>query len=147
MIEFNVEWHGHAIAGAVRAHFNPACDVVIARTEGMRLLGGVIYQGYTGVSIRAHVAGFYQHWINRDLLWVCFYYPFNQLKCNVMFGEVPSNNKKALAFDRKLGFKDYARIEGVFPDADLIVLRMTREECRWLRITPRSIASSDGQQG
>src|SRR5690606_5638427 len=119
VIRFNDPEDGHAIATAAGCTFNPAVDQVIARVEdlgeGAELLGGVIYQNYTGSSIACHVAGFVDHWINRDLLWVCFDYPFNQLGCKYIFGQVPSYNSKALDFDTKLGFKEVTRIPDVFP--------------------------------
>jgi hypothetical protein len=39
---------------------------------------------------------------------------------------------KALDFNRKLGFIEEARIAGVFRDADLVIMSMRREDCRWL---------------
>ena len=68
------------------------------------------------------------------MLWITFDYPFNQLGVKKLIGQVPSSNLKALEFDKKLGFKEEARISDVFPDGDLIVLSMRREDCRWLKI-------------
>lgn len=136
MIRFNHAEDGHAIAAAAGCTFNAAVDVVIARFE-KKLLGGVIYQNYTGTSINCHMAGFEPNWINKDLLWICFDYPFNQLGCKYMFGQVPSCNSKALDFDTKLGFTELTRIPGVFPNGELVVLRMAREDCRYLRLRPR----------
>lgn len=139
MIVFNNEEYGHLIAQASGTAFNPAVDACIAREEDGVLLGGVIYQNYTGASIAMHVAGFDEHWVNIDMLWVCFHYPFVRLGCNKVFGQVPASNSKALEFDLKLGFKEVARIEDVFPDGDLIVVAMKREDCRWLRLKPRGL--------
>jgi hypothetical protein len=149
MINFNVEWQGHAIAEAAGAFFNPICDVVIARTEGARLFGGAVYQGFTGASIGMHTAGFVDNWVNRDLLWVCFHYPFVQLGCSKVLGTVASYNHKALAFDMRLGFKEEAVITGTYPDGNTIVMGMRRDDCRWLGIKPASLQegkSSNGQQ-
>ena len=112
--------------------YNPESHVVISRDEDGKLLGGVIYQAYNKASIVIHVAGFVPRWLNRDLLWMAFHYPFEQLGVSKLFTQTPSNNHKALDFNTNLGFKDEARIEGVFPDADLIVRSMRREDCRWL---------------
>ena len=139
MIEFNVTWQGYAIASAAGTHFNPDTDIVIARTEHQRLLGGVVFQKFTGASIRMHMASFDPHAMNRDILWVVFHYPFAQLGCSVLLGEIPSGNTKALDINRRLGFKEVARIEGAYPDGDLVVMAMRREDCRWLDLKPRSI--------
>jgi RimJ/RimL family protein N-acetyltransferase len=73
------------------------------------------------------------------MIWVCFNYPFVQLGCSKLFGQVPASNRKALEFDLKLGFIEEARVKDVFPDGDLIVIAMKREDCRWLKLKPRSL--------
>lgn len=125
--------HARAIAKEAGCFFNPECDHVISRSENGKLLGGVIFQGYTGASIGIHVGSFDPRWLNKDMLWIAFHYPFDQLGVQKLFGQIPSDNRKALDFNNKLGFKEEARIAGVFPDADLVVMSMRREECRWLK--------------
>ena len=50
-----------------------------------------------------------------------------------IFGTVPSKNAKALKFDEHIGFKEVARISGVFGEGeDCVVMEMSREDCRWL---------------
>lgn len=136
MLEFNNPAHGFAIAEGAGVAFNPAVDQVIANVRNGRLAGGVIYNGYTGASINLHTYGSDPKWASRDMLWITFHYPFEQLGCRKMFGQVPANNAHALDFDLKLGFKIEARIKDVFPDEDLIVVSMVREDCRWLKIKP-----------
>jgi RimJ/RimL family protein N-acetyltransferase len=132
MITVGHEGETKIIAEAAGTIANPACDFSIVRVEDGRLLGGVIYQGYTGASIRMHAAGFVPRWVDKDMLWMAFHYPFEQLGCGKVLGFVHSTNLKALDFNRKLGFKEEARITGVFRDADLVIMTMRREDCRWL---------------
>ena len=138
IVEFNNVAHGHAIAEAAGSHYNPISDIVISRALKGVLLGGAVYQNYTGRSIAIHTAGFTPKWISRDLLWLCFHYPFAQLACEYIFGQVPAHNLKALAFNHKMGFKEIARIADVFPEGDLVVMRMHRDECRYLKQRKRS---------
>lgn len=138
MIVLNRKDHGYEIAKGAGCSFNPAVDTVISRERDGRLLGGVIYQNYTGASIGMHVASFEDGWMNRELLWVCFHYPLVQLGCSSVLGTVPASNTKALEFDKKLGFKEVARVPAVFPDGDLVIVAMRREECRWLNLKPSS---------
>lgn len=148
MIESNNLEHGHAIAQASGGHYNPAVDVVLSRTSHAgKLLGGVIYQGYTRQSICVHMAGFIPNWINRDLLWISFQYPFVQLGCNKMFGQIPSTNMRSLALSTRLGFREVTRIDGVFPDGDLVVMEMNKSECRWLDLRKPRDTSLDEPQG
>jgi RimJ/RimL family protein N-acetyltransferase len=133
--------HGHRIAQEAGFVYNPASDQVIARVENGELLGGVTYTGYTGASIQLHMAGFRHGWANRDFLWMAFDYPFNQLGCRKVFGQVPETNTLALEIDQKLGFKIIAKIEDVFPDGACIVLALAREDCRWLKLKPRNLVA------
>lgn len=139
MIEFNNAEHGHLIAKHAGSIFNPVADTVISRVERGEFRGGVIYNNYTGASINLHVYGVYPDWVNRDMLWICFHYPFVQLGCKKVFAQVPANNTRSLDFELKLGFKIEARIADVFPDEDLIVVSMRREDCRWLKIRPNGV--------
>lgn len=131
--------HGHTIARHAGSVFNPAVDVVIARVHDGEFRGGVIYNNYTGASINLHVYGVDPNWVNRDMLWIAFHYPFVQLGCKKVFAQVPANNTRSLDFELKLGFKIEARIADVFPDEDLIVVSMRREECRWLGLRPSGV--------
>jgi len=132
LVEFNNFAHGHAIAKEAGTSFNPLSDIVIARTMNGELIGGCVYQNYTGKSIGIHVSGFKPGWISRDLLWICFHYPFIQLGCEYLFGLAPAFNLKAVEFNRKMGFTEVTRIEHVFPEGDMVVFRMHRDECRFL---------------
>jgi len=125
------------IAAAAPCVYSPEHDICIARFKGDRLLGGVIYQGYTGASIEMHVAGFDPHWLSRNMLWAVFSYPFIQLGCLKVIGRVNVSDSRALEFDLKLGFIVEARISDVYPDGDLFILTVRRDDCHWLRLAPR----------
>lgn len=141
MIVFGGHEHGRRISERAGTIYNPAADQVIARVEDGELIGGVTYTGYTGASIHMHMAGFKEGWANRMMLWVGFDYPFNQLGCNKVFGQVPESNASALEIDLKLGFKIEAKIEGVFPDGACYVLALAREDCRWLKMKPPNLVA------
>jgi RimJ/RimL family protein N-acetyltransferase len=141
IVEGNHE-HGHILAKDAGVYFNPVCDKVIASTNGEKLLGGVIYQGFTQASIGIHCASYSPYWFNRDMFWIVFNYPFEQLNVAKLIGQVPSRNLKSLEFCLKLGFKEETRVADVFPDGeDLLVLSMRREDCRWLKLKPRGAHS------
>jgi RimJ/RimL family protein N-acetyltransferase len=134
---------GEAIALAAGCYYNPFVDRVICHHKGNTRLGGIIYSGFTGESIAAHSASWDPHWINRDMIFMCFDYPFNQLGVKRMFGQVPEDNQQALEFNKKMGFKPVARIEGVYRhNIACIVMCLEREDCRLLGVKPRSIKSN-----
>lgn len=145
----NIE-HGDKVMESIDSLFSQISMQVISREENDTLLAAVVYENYTGEggSIEAHIGSFGPRWLNRDFLYIIFDYPFNQLKCKQAFVRVKSKNEKSLNWCRSLGFKDYVTIEDVFPDDDMILLRMKRDECRYLNIKPRTIKSkrtTDGQ--
>lgn len=137
MIRLNNRNDAWSIAREAGVVYNPAADVVIARVDDAGLLGGVIYQNYTRESISMHVAGFTRTWLNRDMLWAAFQYPFGQLHCARVFLQIPETNVKSLEFAQNLGFKIVTKIDGVFSDGACVVLRLDKDECRWLSIQPR----------
>jgi hypothetical protein len=147
MIVFNDLEHGYKIADAIPRILNPMADKVISRTaEDGRLLGGVIYEGMTSNNIFMHQAGFEKTWMSPDLLWVLFDYPFHQLDLGKVCGTIPSSKPELLEFNLRLGFSVECVIKDAYKDGDLIVLSMRREECRWLRIKPKSIKRGDTLQ-
>lgn len=110
----------------------PGDSVTMGLAEHGRLIGGVLFDHYNGRSIAMHVAGEGRKWLNREFIRACFSYVFEQLGVHKVIGMVPSTNTDALRFDYKLGFIKEATIEDAVPDGDLILLTMTRDQCRWL---------------
>ena len=90
------------------------------------------YEDYNGASLRMHVAGEGQ-WMTKEFLWFSFYYPFEQLQIKKIIGLVDSNNHKALRLDKHLGMVHEATIKDGVPNGDLLILTMTKEQCRYLK--------------
>jgi len=138
MITYDSHW-GPLIARKAGTHFNPECDVVVGRIRYTPdadevLMGGSIFQNFTHESIAIHVAAWEPHWINRELLFHTFAYPFLQLGVQRIFGQVPEDKPDVLAFDLNLGFREIARIPKVFQGGvDDIIVCMEKAECRFLR--------------
>lgn len=138
MIVFDDKAHGATLAAAIPRCFNPSVDKVISRVDDDgRLLGGVIYDNYTRNCVFIHQAGFSKRWLTGDMLWVAFDYPFNQLKVHKLAGTIPSSKPWLLKFNQRMGFREECRIKDAYPDGDMIVLTMTRDECPWLKLKPK----------
>lgn len=117
----------------------------IALSEYGQLIAGVLYDEYNGTSIRMHVAAIGLRWMTKEYLWMCFHYPFEQLKVKKIIGLVGSGNEKAIEFDEHLGFQLEHSIEDAHRDGALLVYTMTREQCRFLRIkNGRKILTTSG---
>lgn len=149
MIHIDNHEHGERLMEQIGADFSPVTMEVISRTENGVLLGGAIYENYTGKggSVLAHVAGLEPNWLNRDLLWIMFDYPFVQLDCKQAFGQVKAKNEEARRFNKSLGWEEIFTLEDVYPDDDVILVRMKRENCRFLKLKPKTIARRTADNG
>jgi hypothetical protein len=129
--------NGVRIAGVVHTNYTHGIDHNIARVKNGRLLGGIVYQSYTGSCVELNMAAFDPHWGCRDLIWAIFAYPFIQLNCSKIIARVKDKNQRALRLITNVGFTEESRIKDAFPDGELVVLSMLREDCKWLQmITP-----------
>lgn len=126
---------GAWVAERVRASCGWANYEAIGLEKDGRLIAGVVFDSYVaGARCCMHVAGDGKTWLNREYLWFCFHYAFEQMGCKVVIGLVNADNDDALRFDRHIGFKEVARIPDGAGDCDLVVLAMQRKTCRWLNM-------------
>lgn len=140
--EFNNLEHGYLIADTIPRIFNPHADQVISRVdEDGRLLGGVIYEGLISNCVFMHQGSHAKNWMSKDMLWLLFDYPFNQLRVGKVCGTISSAKPELLHFNQRLGFRVEATIKDAYKDGDLLVMSMTRDECRWLKVKPTTIRS------
>jgi hypothetical protein len=96
---------------------------------------GIMYDGWTGVngSVMMHSRCDNPKATSKKFYWMIFDYPFNQLKvrrCTVM---VHIENHHAIEINKRLGFSYEATLKDYFPDGDAIIMKMTREECKWIK--------------
>ena len=103
----------------------------IGQIDETRIVGCVGFDNYNGASCMMHVAG-EGNWCTRSLLWAAFDYPFNVMRCKVVFGLVPSGNQVAIHFNKRLGFKVLDIIHDAHPDGALVLMAMRSDECRYL---------------
>jgi RimJ/RimL family protein N-acetyltransferase len=139
MIIFNNWDHGHRIMDECQGTFTPGLDVCIGREKDGELLGGVVYTGHTGASCQMHQWGSTPKWINIDMLWVAFHYPFMQLDYRCILGLVRAKNEATIRENLKHGFKEVARVKYVYPGDDLVLMQLLKEDCRWLKLKPREL--------
>jgi RimJ/RimL family protein N-acetyltransferase len=108
------------------------------------LIAGVLYDYHNGKrgSIFMHVAANGAYWLDRNYLWACFHYPFEQLQCRTVIGLVEDTNLQARRFDEHLGFTLNAVIPEGHPEGDLLIYTMRKQDCRWLKESSRGQAQS-----
>lgn len=98
------------------------------------LVAGIVCNNYNGSNATAHIA---VEKPGKDMiaLFRAFCeYAFNHCKLRRITGMVPSDMPDVLEFDRHLGFEYEFLMKDAGPDgADLHVLVMRPETCRWLK--------------
>jgi hypothetical protein len=109
----------------------------IGQTYDGKLIGGIMYDGYTGTNIGMHSRCDDPAHVTRKFYWMIFDYPFNQLGVEKVRGIVSSANLEAQRIDEKLGFIRETTLSGYFPDGDAIIYVMPRSQCRWLALGER----------
>lgn len=98
------------------------------------LIAGVVYNEYNHVNINMHVAAVGANWMTREYLWMCFDYPFNQLKVKRISAFIEDENEDAIGFDEHLGFQYETRMKDAYVNGDILIYVMRREDCRFLDI-------------
>lgn len=141
--KFRVPLNGQddLVGGWVTAHAGgswfPGRGRAIGLIDNLGIAAGVIFEGFSGTNVYMHVAAradLKKRWLTRKYLWMCFHYPFVQLKCRRVTASVSSANKDCLKFVQALGFVHEATLEGAAKDGDLLVyvLWATSERVQFL---------------
>jgi len=99
-----------------------------------QLIAGVVYNHFSSMDVCMHVGAINgKRWLTKSFLLEAFHYPFVQLGKNRVTALVARKNKTTGRFVRDLGFNYEGKLRKHYPNDDLIVYGMLREECRWIR--------------
>ncbi len=104
---------------------------MLSRPEHVAVAVG--YNGFVGKTCCMHVVITRPELVTPRVVRRAFEYPFEKADCVAVIALVDSDNAAALRFDTRLGFREVDRIPGGGITGDLVVMRMLRSECRWLR--------------
>lgn len=115
--------------------WHPGRGVTIGLWEdGVGPIAGQIYEAHNGASIIGHLAGEGRKWMNREFLWFCFHYPFEQLGVQKVIGPIYSSNLEARKLVEHMGFSLEATLKDAAPKGDLLLYTITKDACRWLKL-------------
>lgn len=105
----------------------------IGQTIDGRLNAGVLYEDWNGVNVVCHIRA-EGNWANRLFLSTIFDYPFKQLGVKRITVAIHDDNEKSINLVKKMGFALESRLEQANPrGGDILVFRMFRDECKYLR--------------
>ncbi len=93
-------------------------------------VAGVIYHGYDKKfdTMMMSIAADTPRWAQRGVLLGLLHYPFEQLRVRKLWAIVASSNKRALRFDKGIGFTQEAILARHFGKDHAVVLRMFRAD-------------------
>ena len=96
------------------------------------LVAGVVIHNINGANAFCHIAIEKPCKTMYKLFEVVGDYCFRQLALKRITGLVPNDEPETIRFDMKLGFKPEFIMKDAAPGADMCVLVMRHDECRWL---------------
>lgn len=73
-----------------------------------------------------------KRWAHKSFMRTCYRYAFEQIKVARVTVVIEEDNMDSLELCRRLGHTEEGRLKHWFGDKDGILMRMTRQECKWL---------------
>jgi RimJ/RimL family protein N-acetyltransferase len=97
------------------------------------IIAGVVFNNFNGANATCHIAISKFSRVMPAMIEHSCKYAFEFCGLKRLTGMVPSNEPKILAFDKHLGFEEEFVMKDGAPGADMHVLVMWPDKCRWLR--------------
>lgn len=121
-------------------------SVCIAEFDDVTPICGVLFDGYNGKSIHAHIWIRPGHKPSRRWWFAIYDYMFRQCQVENVIGTVPSSNKAAQKLDEHLGFRLNSVVPNYYPNGDDMLLYICTAESAidWQRFAPKE--SVNGKQ-
>ncbi len=101
-------------------------------TENREIMAVVVFSRFTKFNCELSLATVTPKGINRAFIRAVFRYPFVQLGLKRVTAIIEDGNIKAFDLDRRLGFVDEAKLKSWYGEKDGFMLRMLKEECKWV---------------
>jgi RimJ/RimL family protein N-acetyltransferase len=101
--------------------------------SGDDVIAGVVFNNFNGANATCHIAIARYTRLVPAMVQAACKYAFNFAGLKRLTGMVPSNEPQVLAFDKHLGFEEEFVMKDGAPGADMHVLVMWPDTCRWLK--------------
>lgn len=98
--------------------------------DGARLLGAVVYDGFTERDCELHICLHDRRAVSRRTIRAVFDYPFRQLRLERVSANVLASNEASHEFVQRLGFQLEGRKR--FKGESVLMYGLMRHECKWL---------------
>jgi len=131
-VSCDVELIGPWVCERIGVKYRKDTFTALGKLVDGKIVAGVLYQCWNQVNLTEHIAA-EGNWADRTFLHAIFHYPFDQLGAKRLTVSICESNKKSIALVEKMGFIMEARLRGATSAGDLLIYRMFREECKYLR--------------
>jgi len=103
---------------------------IIAHDSEGRVMGGILFEGWTGNAVFGHVSVRNKMCLRPGgLVDEALNYVFRTCGLEYFLGMLPADKTKAFNFEKKIGFSEMYRLEdGCGPGEDLIFMKLSRNE-------------------
>ena len=96
-------------------------------------VGFCIMDNFTNNSVQAHFFIAKTMVLKHGFLEACFDIMFNACGKKLIYGQVPSDNEKALKLNAHMGFTEKCRLTDAYADGvDYVILELKKENCKYL---------------
>lgn len=114
---------------------------IMAERDG-EIVGAIILDTWGHTSVQVHLAATTPMVWRHGLHIEGFNYVFNETDRSIVLGLTPASNTRALKLNKHLGFKQVYRIKDGFKlGDDLILSRIDKDECRFLKVPKHEMAA------
>jgi hypothetical protein len=122
---------GHWVCAMTHGKYAPETSSCIGFERDGKIVAGTMFENFNGRSMVAHMA--IDGRASREFYQYVAKYVFEECGVYKLIGPVPSDNLKAIHLDKKMGFIEECRIENAAPNGDIVILTLTKHNCRFLK--------------
>lgn len=102
----------------------------IAQMDDGGIIAAAVFSGFNGAQFVISLA--IKRPPSKRFFAMMFDYPFNRAQANRLTAFIKSNNEKSIKLAQRLGFALESTLSQATLDADLLVFRLFKSECRFL---------------
>jgi hypothetical protein len=109
------------------------CGLVMIDLDKHATVAAMVMDNVMPNSVQAHFVVTDNMALRHSFLEECFDLVFNEMGKKFMYGLVPGDNEKALAFNKHIGFTELARMPEAYADGiDYVIMELRKENCKHL---------------
>ena len=121
---------GYWVADQLSSAFFADKSVAIGLLKDDKIVAGVIYENWNGVSWVVHMATVGR--LTPGFMFAMCDYPFNTCNAHKVIAPVEIGNIKSANLVKKMGFVPEAVLKDCHPNGDLVLYTLKKSDCRFL---------------